>query len=76
VAVNFVPCSVWKSASECGHPPMKQAPIKITSLIRRMCGGSQAQLVQGDDGHSYVCKFVGNPQGTRTLINEWIATVY
>ena len=26
----------------------------------------------GDDGQFYVAKFQGNPQGNRTLINEWI----
>src|SRR3954447_19037736 len=46
--------------------------VRITRVIRRMRGGSQAQLVQGDDGQYYVAKFTGNPQGTRTLINEWI----
>jgi HipA-like protein len=51
---------------------MTQAHIKITRLIRRMRGGSQAHLVQGDDGLFYVAKFLGNPQGNRTLINEWI----
>jgi hypothetical protein len=39
-----------------------------------MRGGSQSQLIQGDDGRFYVAKFRGNPQGDRTLINEWIAT--
>ena len=31
------------------------------------------ELVRGDDGNFYVAKFLGNPQGNRTLINEWIA---
>jgi hypothetical protein len=48
--------------------------IEIARIIRRMRGGSQAYLVQGSDRKFYVAKFVGNPQGTRTLINEWIAT--
>jgi hypothetical protein len=39
-----------------------------------MRGGSQSQLIQGHDGRFYVAKFRGNPQGDRTLINEWIAT--
>jgi hypothetical protein len=39
-----------------------------------MRGGSQACLVEAEDGCSYVAKFAGNPQGSRTLINEWIAT--
>ncbi len=58
------------SASE--EYPASQAPVKITRVIRRMRGGSQAQLVQGDDGNTYVAKFLGNPQGNRTLVNEWI----
>jgi hypothetical protein len=48
--------------------------INIERVLRKMRGGSQAHLVQGSDGNHYVAKFVGNPQGTRTLINEWIAT--
>ena len=37
-----------------------------------MRGGSQSQLVQASDGFYYVAKFAGNPQGSRTLITEWI----
>jgi hypothetical protein len=37
-----------------------------------MRGGSQARLVEGRDGRFYVAKFAGNPQGNRTLANEWI----
>lgn len=37
-----------------------------------MRGGSQSYLVQGIDKRFYVAKFTGNPQGNRTLINEWI----
>ena len=53
--------------------PVILTSVKITRIIRRMRGGSQAQLVQGDDGNFYVAKFLGNPQGNRTLVNEWIA---
>ena len=38
-----------------------------------MRGGSQTFLVEGADGYHYVAKFQRNPQGTRTLVNEWIA---
>jgi hypothetical protein len=48
--------------------------VDITRIVRRMRGGSQAYLVQGNDGRFYVVKFAGNPQGNRTLINEWITT--
>jgi len=40
--------------------------------IRRMRGGSQAQLLRGSDGNYYVVKFPNNPQGTRILVNELI----
>ena len=29
--------------------------------------------MKASDGHFDVAKFAGNPQGTRTLINEWVA---
>jgi HipA-like kinase len=44
----------------------------ITHVYRLMRGGSQAHLVKASDGRVYVAKFAGNPQGNRTLINEWI----
>jgi hypothetical protein len=47
--------------------------IGIRRIIRRLRGGSQAFLVQGEDSLFYAAKFAGNPQGSRTLINEWIA---
>jgi hypothetical protein len=48
-------------------------PIDIRRVVRRMRGGSQAHMVEGSDGRFYVAKFTGNPQGNRTLINEFIA---
>jgi hypothetical protein len=48
--------------------------VDINRIVRRMRGGSQAYLVEGNDGRFYVAKFAGNPQGNRTLINEWITT--
>jgi hypothetical protein len=50
--------------------PMMQ--VEIERILRRMRGHSQAFLVEAADGHCYVAKFQGNPQGNRTLINEWI----
>jgi hypothetical protein len=47
--------------------------IAVRQVLRRMRGGSQAFLVEGEDDQFYVAKFAGNPQGDRTLINEWIA---
>lgn len=48
-------------------------PVTAQSYIRPLRGGSQTHLVGASDGHFYVVKLVGNPQGTRILINEWIA---
>jgi hypothetical protein len=60
------PCSFRKRKCE--------APIiGIKRIVRLMRGGSQSRLVEGEDGHFYVAKFAGNPQGNRTLVNEWIA---
>ncbi len=53
---------------------MNPAPVQVTRIVRRMSGGSQAQLVEADDRHYYVAKFLGNPQGNRTLINECVAS--
>jgi hypothetical protein len=39
-----------------------------------MRGGAQSLLVRDHVGNAYVAKCVGNPQGTRTLINEWIVS--
>lgn len=39
-----------------------------------MRGGSQSLLVRDQAGNAYIAKCVGNPQGTRTLINEWIVS--
>jgi hypothetical protein len=39
-----------------------------------MRGGTQALLVRDRSGNAYIAKCVGNPQGTRTLVNEWIVS--
>lgn len=48
-------------------------PVCAYRLIRKMRGGAQAHLVEGEDGEFYVVKFVNNPQHRRILINEWLA---
>ena len=53
---------------------VNQDVVRIDRIVRGMRGGSQSQLIQGHDGRFYVAKFTGNPQGNRTLINEWVAT--
>src|SRR5271169_3724242 len=51
-------------------------PVDARRLIRKMRGGAQAHLIECDDGHFYVVKFLNNPQHRRILINEWIASVF
>ncbi|MCX6611809.1 MAG: hypothetical protein NTW74_13265 [Acidobacteria bacterium] len=48
-------------------------PVTATNWLRPMRGGSQTHLLKASDGHHYVVKLTNNPQGIRTLINEWIA---
>ena len=51
-------------------------PVQARKLIRKMRGGAQAHMLQADDGRYYITKFVNNPQGTRILVNEWIAAKF
>lgn len=53
---------------------MATTAIRIHTIERRMRGGSQSLLVRDQAGNAYIAKCVGNPQGTRTLINEWIVS--
>lgn len=39
-----------------------------------MSGGSQAYLIEASDSNCYVVKFTGNPQGTLTLVNDFIGS--
>src|SRR5579872_5712844 len=39
-----------------------------------MRGGAQSHLMRAADGNFYVVKFQNNPQHTRVLANEWLAT--
>ncbi len=51
-------------------------PLQARTLIRKMRGGAQAHLVEGEDGGYYVVKFTNNPQHRRILINEWLASAF
>jgi hypothetical protein len=51
-------------------------PIRARTAIRKMRGGAQAHLLEGEDGGYYVAKFINNPQHRRILINEWLACVF
>jgi hypothetical protein len=48
--------------------------VLAVQQIRRMRGGAQGQLMLGADGRVYVVKFQNNPQHTRVLANELLAT--
>lgn len=48
--------------------------VTLSEHVRALRGGSQSRLMRGEDGNYYVVKFQGNPQGTRTLASEWLAT--
>jgi hypothetical protein len=49
-------------------------PIRAVCYVSCMRGGSQAKLIRASDGHLYVVKFANNPQGSRTLVNEYVAS--
>jgi hypothetical protein len=51
-------------------------PVRARNLIRKMRGGAQAHLIEGEDGAFYVVKFLNNPQHRRILINEWLAASF
>jgi hypothetical protein len=48
--------------------------VLAVQQVRRMRGGAQGQLMLGADGHLYVVKFQNNPQHTRVLANEFLAS--
>lgn len=51
-------------------------PVNAVRFVRKMRGGAQAHLLEADDGHWYVVKFLENPQHRRILLNELIAAVF
>ncbi|MGA3033191.1 MAG: HipA family kinase [Terracidiphilus sp.] len=48
--------------------------VLAVQQIRRMRGGAQGQLMLGADSNIYVVKFQNNPQHTRVLANEFLAS--
>jgi len=48
--------------------------IQAVQQIRRMRGGAQGHLMLGADGNAWVVKFQNNPQHSRVLANELLAT--
>src|SRR5580700_7301940 len=51
-------------------------PIIARRHIKKMRGGAQAHLIEGDDGCFYVVKFLNNPQHRRILVNELVCSVF
>ncbi|HET6843499.1 MAG TPA: HipA family kinase [Candidatus Angelobacter sp.] len=49
-------------------------PLQAVEHVRRLRGGSQAQLMRASDDQYWVVKFQGGPQGTRILANEMFAS--
>jgi hypothetical protein len=49
-------------------------PISAVQHIRKMRGGSQPHLLRASDNRYYATKFRNNPQHTRILANEYLAT--
>jgi hypothetical protein len=54
------------------HP---EQGLTVTTVIRRMSGGSQSRLIQCDDGKLYVLKMHPNPQGPNVLANEALGSI-
>jgi len=48
--------------------------IKAVAHISHLRGGSQARIMSCDDRKKYVVKFQGNPQCTRVLANDYLAS--
>lgn len=48
--------------------------VLAVQAIARMRGGAQSQLMLGADSRLWVVKFQNNPQHTRVLVNELLAT--
>ena len=48
--------------------------VQAVQHVRRMRGGAQSHMMRCSDGHYYVVKFQNNPQHTRVLANELLAT--
>jgi len=48
--------------------------LHLVEHVRALRGGSQPRLMRASDGHHYVMKFQDNPQGSRVLANELLAS--
>jgi hypothetical protein len=49
--------------------------LSAVQHIRKMRGGSQAQLIRASDHNFYITKFQNNPQHIRVLASEYLGTM-
>ena len=47
--------------------------LKAVTHFSQVRGGSQARIMLADDDRKFVTKFMGNPQCTRVLANDYLA---
>ena len=50
--------------------------VNAQRYVRKMRGGTQAHMLECDDGCSYIVKFRNNPQHRRILVNELVAAIF
>jgi hypothetical protein len=57
-------------------PTVFERPRIVAAVqhVKRMRGGAQSHMMRCSDNHYYVVKFQNNPQHTRVLANELLAT--
>lgn len=48
--------------------------LHLVEHVRALRGGSQPRLMRASDGHLYIVKLQDNPQGSRVLANELLAS--
>ena len=68
-------CSLFAVLLRLGDLGMTRVGlVQAIRPLRRLRGGSQPLLVEASDGHLYVIKMLGNPQGPNILFNEALGT--
>jgi len=53
----------------------KQQTLTVTTVLKKLTGGTESRLVQCDDGKLYVLKMHPNPQGPNVLANEALGSM-
>jgi HipA-like kinase len=68
-------CDEKAETENSSFQTQKPRHIRAIAHIRRMRGGSQAQLFRASDQNYYVVKFPDNPQGAKTLACDFLGTL-